>query len=248
MTNEDAPWKNEELLRQKYTVEGKTQAEIGEELGCAGRTVSKYLREYGISTRSKNDYTAGPWRDKETLQELYVERTLSTHEIAEKLGCDATAVQRWLKKHDIGTRSEGSGLDRDAPWKDKDTLREMYVGEKMSTYEIANYFGVSDGTIGMWLDRHGISRRYNSPHFKTREDGYEVVRHQVEGDTHIIRVHRLLAYAEGLITAEELFDKDIHVHHQTNIPWDNRPNKLKGMTNSEHIKMHHSDDFSPSKS
>lgn len=46
-----------------------------------------------------------PWRDKETLQRLYVEEQLSTREVGDELGCDASTVRDWLVKHSIPTRS-----------------------------------------------------------------------------------------------------------------------------------------------
>jgi transposase-like protein len=45
-----------------------------------------------------------PWRDKDTLYELYVERGLTTAEIGEKLGCTDVTISDWLDRHDIDAR------------------------------------------------------------------------------------------------------------------------------------------------
>ena len=44
-----------------------------------------------------------PWRDKEKLEELYVEEELSGVEIAEKFECGKSAIYRWLNKFEIET-------------------------------------------------------------------------------------------------------------------------------------------------
>lgn len=46
-----------------------------------------------------------PWRDKETLQKLYVENGLSAAAIGEQLGCTDVTVLDWLDRHNIPTRN-----------------------------------------------------------------------------------------------------------------------------------------------
>lgn len=45
-----------------------------------------------------------PWRRKNTLNELYVEREMSLTEVGDELGCTATTVSNWLKKYDLPVR------------------------------------------------------------------------------------------------------------------------------------------------
>lgn len=42
------------------------------------------------------------------------------------------------------------------PYQDKDTLYEMYHGRRMTKTEIGDDLGVSDVTIGNWMDRLGV--------------------------------------------------------------------------------------------
>lgn len=45
-----------------------------------------------------------PWSDESTLINLYHEKGYSTHEIAEKLGCNQTTVCYWMDKHEVKSR------------------------------------------------------------------------------------------------------------------------------------------------
>lgn len=48
-----------------------------------------------------------PWRDKKILEELYVERELSTCEISNKFGCSPTTICYWMEKYGIDRRESG---------------------------------------------------------------------------------------------------------------------------------------------
>lgn len=45
-----------------------------------------------------------PWRDKDILYELYVEKELTAAEIGERLGCTDTTISDWLGRHGIDAR------------------------------------------------------------------------------------------------------------------------------------------------
>jgi predicted transcriptional regulator len=48
-----------------------------------------------------------PWHDPDVLEELYLERRLSTTQIADELGCSRSTAHGALKEHEIKTRSRG---------------------------------------------------------------------------------------------------------------------------------------------
>lgn len=52
-----------------------------------------------------------PWRDEKALRELYIEREMSTFEIADELECCQHTVWRWLQKHGIETRGRGHSIE-----------------------------------------------------------------------------------------------------------------------------------------
>lgn len=68
------------------------------------------------------------------------------------------------------------------------------------------------------------------------KDAYEVWQHKYKTQRDTVRVHRLLAVAEFG------FDKvkEMSVHHQSIIPWDNRPENIELMTKSQHQSYHRS--------
>lgn len=142
-------------------------------------------------------------------------------------------------------------------YRDEETLRDLYHGRGMTTREIADHFGCSNGTISRWLDRHGIETRKNwkkgvevaakanrVERVKLRTfdaetvDAYEYwmenVRESGDRITKICYVHRLLAVAEyGFDTVA-----GNDVHHKNNIPWDNRPENVVPVDKSDHGEYH----------
>lgn len=97
---------NERWLRQKYETEGLTAAEIGDQLGCADSSVSRWLNEHGIDT-SQNFLTD---EQKEEVARLYTEEYLSMQKIADEFGCSVNPVFDALHEMDIDTgKSRYSG-------------------------------------------------------------------------------------------------------------------------------------------
>lgn len=47
-----------------------------------------------------------PYRDKETLEKLYAEQEMSTHEIGDELGVAASTINRWLRRFNISLRPD----------------------------------------------------------------------------------------------------------------------------------------------
>lgn len=45
------------------------------------------------------------YKDKDWLYEQYVEKKLTQQEMADKAGCGQRSISRWLRKHEIDTRS-----------------------------------------------------------------------------------------------------------------------------------------------
>lgn len=93
-----------------------------------------------------------PWRDRETVYDLYINQKLSTSKIADRLGCEDATIQKWLRRHDIDGRTE--------TWyprlKDPDWFHEKYVVEGKSADEIGDIVGCTRQTVATWRDNHGI--------------------------------------------------------------------------------------------
>jgi len=168
-----------EWVREQYVEEKKSANDIAQECGCGDHAVYNWLDRHGIETRSDSEAAelrAGPdnkvvykqLSDFEWLNKQYAEKKRSTLGIAEELGCSASTVRRWLRKHEIELRTYCGSAENRAPDErltDGDWLREQYISERRSAYGIAEDCGCSDSAVYDWLDRHGIDVQ---PHYKTR--------------------------------------------------------------------------------
>lgn len=96
--------------------------------------------------RSHERACESPWRDEETLRELYVEKGLSRQDIGERLGCSGSAVRNWLSEFGISADDRAP-----PPWQDKETLRELRLYEGLTVREIGERLGSSSGIISRWL-------------------------------------------------------------------------------------------------
>jgi len=170
------PLKDPEWLEEQYWDREKTLAEIGSELGVTDVAVLSWMMRHGIERR---DTTASevqaegdvePLKNPEWLREQYAEKGLSAGEIGEKLGVSKTPVLKYMEEHGIKPRSiaERNSKGDVTPLRDAEWLREQYVEQELSQYEVADKLGVADVTVGNWMDRHGIDPR---PAFERNSDG-----------------------------------------------------------------------------
>jgi len=141
------------------------------------------------------------------------------------------------------------------PWQERDTLVDLYHGRGLTTREIADELGCTNGTVSKWLDEHGIETRDNwvagveaakranrleRVTLRSLPSGYEYwssKEWQSDGDgrkSEIVYVHRLLAVAKFGFDAVDGAD----VHHKNGIPWDNRPGNIELLEPEEHGHLH----------
>lgn len=69
--------------------------------------------------------------------------------------CDVCG-EEFASEHGVDVHK---GAAHDMPWQDEDTLREMYLGDGMSTYEIADELDTSAKRISKWLGKFDIEAR-----------------------------------------------------------------------------------------
>lgn len=224
-----SPYKNSETLRELYIDKGLSLREVADELGCSKRTVQRWMDNHGIPTDPSTHDQTGPWRDRETMVELYKERGLSIQQVADELGTAQGTIQSWLDKHDIETRE--SYKHTDFEWQDEKTLRNLHLEKQIPASEIADAFGCSAGTIRNWLDEFGISRLTSFPSVCTDKRGYIIA---WDGRGTKFNLHRLVAVAK--YGFDEVAGNE--VHHKNGIPWDNRPENLEPIPAEEHARMH----------
>jgi 5-methylcytosine-specific restriction endonuclease McrA/predicted DNA-binding protein YlxM (UPF0122 family) len=107
--------------------------------------------------RSKSHYC--PWKDKEKLEELYIDERLSTVELSEKWGISRNTVCKNLKKHSIETRDKSTALG--GPGYSGNDVEEMYTEEGLTIVEIAEKLDVDNSNIYRALKRRGVDTSYD---------------------------------------------------------------------------------------
>lgn len=149
--------------------------------------------------------------------------------------------------HSVATHRGQMHAD-ELPWKNAETLRELYTEKGLSTNELGERWGVNPSTVGDGLRENGIERRgkFEGPYYKNRygvsqpvrfytdKRGYERWGLSVDDVGTVISVHRILAVAEWGTDALE----GKVVHHKNGVPWDNRVENLELMEVSEHTAHH----------
>jgi hypothetical protein len=116
-------------------------------------------------------------------------------------------------------------------------LRKLYHDEGLTSGEIADqYDEATPSSVLYWLEKHGIERRDRSrrtARYEMNNYGHMVWRAS-NGPDGSFPVHRLLAVAEHGTEAVA----DHVVHHENEIPWDNRAKNLSLVTRAEHARIH----------
>jgi hypothetical protein len=135
------------------------------------------------------------------------------------------------------------GHGHDEPWQDEDTLREEYVENGRSSYDLADEWGCDSKTVRNWLERFNIEKReakdYNRVEYVSynqHDQGYERWQHHYGEDRGTtVFVHRLLAVAKYGFNAVD----GVHVHHKKSIPWLNTYGNIELKDPSTHAKEHY---------
>ena len=119
-----------------------------------GENLEVLSRSDHIKHHHELQWGDSPWRDKDLIEELYVEESRSLSEVAEEFGCNRTTVGEWANRHGISTDDYNG-----SPWRDKETLNRLYVEKGLTTTEIADRFGCNAATVWKWLKKNGIETR-----------------------------------------------------------------------------------------
>lgn len=103
-----------------------------------------------------------PWRNEDRLREMYHEKGLEQSEIADRWGCSTETISRWMRRLDIETEDHSERQRLQGDFNDEQWLREQYLDEERSIYDIAEDQEVSSDVIHNRLDEYGIERRGRS--------------------------------------------------------------------------------------
>lgn len=97
------------------------------------------------------------YRDEEWLREHYVDKDLSTYEIAELAGVTRPTICNWLHRHDLDVADPGPANAGDVDQlKDAEWLRDQYKHQEKSVLDIADDLDVDHKTVRTYLKKHEI--------------------------------------------------------------------------------------------
>jgi len=110
------PWRDAATVRHFYVDKGYSLKETGEVVGCAECTVLQWCRKHGVETRdpqeARDTGTPEDFKDESRMRELYLTLELTCAEIADEYGVSDGCVSKWLRRHDIPTRSANARRNR----------------------------------------------------------------------------------------------------------------------------------------
>jgi hypothetical protein len=137
-----------ELLKRLYVDEDLTSRQIADRLGYSALTIQKRLHIFGIKKRVLKRFP------KDQLIELYSNEKLSIKNILKQLGTSHTFLYINLRYYGIplrGSDQRRSGLEREK------TLRRLYIDEKKTPLEIAEFLDLSESYVKRKLKDFKIS-------------------------------------------------------------------------------------------
>lgn len=156
-----------EKLEKLYIDEELNISDVAEKVSCTKSTVWMKLKQFDINTRTRSEANSGKYEiqiSKRELKSLYLDKKLSTSEIAEKFSCSKNTIVKRLHAYNIPFRGERVSIPRDE-------LKNLYVEEKKTTYEIAKRFDCGPNTVLNRLRDYGISVRESG---QLKKEDYEV--------------------------------------------------------------------------
>jgi len=135
--------------------------------------------------QSRVGHMEKPWRDKERLRELYVEKKMSGYDIAEELGCGENAVYSALDDYGIERRSQGETkrhkLNKEPACyrtHHRDGYEEWFNNHREKSYYVRVHRLAAIAWHGFESVAGSVVHHENSIPWDNREDNLEVLEDQ----------------------------------------------------------------------
>lgn len=142
-------------LVSKYVDEGLSISECAGYFDCSTSPIEDRLRRFDIPIRSRGNQPLD--LPENELRRLYVEEGNSTNEIAERFDCHPSTIGKRLIEYGIPTSGANHGHSVTIP---EEELRQLYVEESLTTYELADRFNCDPTVIERRLHWFGIEERH----------------------------------------------------------------------------------------
>jgi len=189
------------------------------------------------------------YHNENWLRDKYHGEHLTLREIADECGVTGTTIGDWMDRHGIERRDNRQAQRPEGKHTDREWLAEQYHGKGRSLSDIADECDVNAVTIMNWMDNYDIPRRGYSDHLKKstvtvtdRSDGYVSAQcrepQSSEKKTSSVKVHQLVAIADGADPYKVFSNGEYECHHKNRIPWDNRPENIELLDGIEHDELH----------
>lgn len=140
-------------LCRLYFKEGWGLSKLAKKYNCSIGIIQQRLRKYGFKLR----YSKGKKIkiSKKELEDLYINRKLTTYKISDKFNCCQATIWKRLKRFRIKRRTPHE-LNSNVPSKEK--LKNLYVKRRLSTWGIERRYGYSRSTVHRKLKEFGMIR------------------------------------------------------------------------------------------
>lgn len=136
-SRDDACYKDEDWLRDHYVNKDLTAEETSEKAGCSMSTILNWLKKFEMGTRDVGGGDPNAvHKDPNWLYEMYHERNLDTHEIAELANSDPATIRHHMDNHGIERISNGPKVSEPhlKSYHGYEVLRHSYQGENHRVY------------------------------------------------------------------------------------------------------------------
>jgi hypothetical protein len=124
-----------DFLVNEYIINKSTPDQIAQSCGCSSSTVRLRIKEFKILVRGRKESAKKADISELELKELYLNKKLSTREIAKVTGLGKSTIFSYIVKYNIQLRSKSEGNTgkvRSAETRNKISLNQM--GEKNKNY------------------------------------------------------------------------------------------------------------------
>lgn len=99
-----------------------------------------------------------PYQEKEWLTEEYFNKNRRAEDIGAEFGVGPDAILHWVRKLDLPKRPQTHQLNPEMLYQNKDWLFDHFITKGETAKEIAEMFGVVEGTVIKWTKTFGLRK------------------------------------------------------------------------------------------